>query len=243
VRDWCTKIKLENVSEGITISSLEATIPKLLTAAGHRVVKMNQSHWMLVLTWREWEEPNAGYKVTLTDHLNAIRESHKEAINIDLEPGSKFHSLCILALTDSCSFLESFLNHFDNWQHKLMLSKFGQAKALRVNTRGGSHFWDLLAQPGAGVSRMLKTGNPQQITQVTFWSTLPCHEPSPQEQFQRMTQLFPRICYVSHGQHWFQSCQANGGQDQGSQRSQQGLDCHADVSLPIDPFLWCTWSM
>jgi hypothetical protein len=69
-----------------------------------------------VLKWGEWEKPNTGCKVTLTDHRNAFRESHKEAVNIDLELGSKFHSLCILALTDSCSFVESFLTHIKNWQ-------------------------------------------------------------------------------------------------------------------------------
>ena len=167
-----TKIKLETISEGIAISSFEATIPKFFTASGHRVVKMNELYWSRVTTWAEWEEPNTGCKVTLTDHLNAFQESHKEAIDIYLDPGSKFHSLCILALTDSCSFVESFLTHFENWQRELMLSKFGQAKALHVNTRVGSRFWELLAQPRAGVSRMLKTGNPQQIAQVTFWSTL-----------------------------------------------------------------------
>jgi hypothetical protein len=53
-----------------------------------------------------------------------------------------------------------------------MLSKFDQAKALHANIRVGSHFWELLAQPRAGVSRTVKTENPQQIAQVMFWSTL-----------------------------------------------------------------------
>ena len=167
-----TKIHLSTVSEGIAISSFEATIPKFFSAPGYRVVKMNESYWSRVGNWAEWEEPNTGCKVTLTSHLNAFRESHKEAIDIELEAGTKFHSLCVLSLTDSCSFVEAFFTHIENWQREMMLSKFGSAKAFHVNTRCANRFWELLSQPRAGVSRMLKTGNPQQIAQVTFWSTL-----------------------------------------------------------------------
>ena len=94
--------------KGIVISSFKATIPKFFTTAGHRVVKISESYWSQVVTWAVWEgEPQrTGYKVTLTDHLNAFREYHKEAIDIDLDQCSKFHSLCILALTGSCSFVE-----------------------------------------------------------------------------------------------------------------------------------------
>jgi hypothetical protein len=37
-----------------------------------------------------------------------------------------------------------------------------------------SLLWELLSQSGAGVSRTLKTGNPQQIAQFTFWTALKC---------------------------------------------------------------------
>ena len=93
--DKLKKIKLETVSEGIAISSFKGTILKFFTASGHCVVKMNESYWSPITAWAEWEESNTGCKVTLTNHLNAFRESHKEAIDIDLDPGSKFHSLFV----------------------------------------------------------------------------------------------------------------------------------------------------
>jgi hypothetical protein len=166
------KIKLTTVSEGIAISSFEAPIPKFFSAPGHRVIKMNESYWSRITCWADWEEPNTGCKITLSDALSQFRAAHQQAIDIQLEPGSTFHNLCTLSLTDSVAFIEAFLTHVENWQREMMLSKFGAAKAFHVNTRVANRFWEDLYKPRAGVSRMLQTGNPQQIAQVTFWATL-----------------------------------------------------------------------
>jgi hypothetical protein len=77
-----------------------------------------------------------------------------------------------LSLTDSVAFIEAFLTHIENWQREMMLSKFGAAKAFHVNSRVTNRFWEDLYKSRAGVSRMLQSGNPQQIAQVTFWATL-----------------------------------------------------------------------
>jgi hypothetical protein len=166
------KIKLSTVSEGIAISSFEAPIPKFFSAPGHRVIKMNESYWSRITCWADWEEPNTGCKITLSDALSQFRTAHQQAIDIQLESGSTFHNLCTLSLTDSVAFIEAFLTHIENWQREMMLSKFGAAKAFHVNTRVANRFWEDLYKPRAGVSRMLQTGNPQQIAQVTFWATL-----------------------------------------------------------------------
>jgi hypothetical protein len=68
-----TTIKLETVFKGIVISCFKATIPEFFTAAGHQVVKVNESHWLRVLTWAAWEEPNTGCKMTLTDHSQCVQ--------------------------------------------------------------------------------------------------------------------------------------------------------------------------
>jgi hypothetical protein len=65
-----------------------------------------------------------------------------------------------LSLTDSAAFIEAFLTRIENWQREMMLSKFGAAKAIHVNTRVANCFWENLYKPRAGVSRMLRTGNP-----------------------------------------------------------------------------------
>jgi hypothetical protein len=101
-----------------------------------------------------------------------FRSAHQQAIDIQLKSGFTFHNLCTLYLTDSVAFIEAFLTHIKNWQREMMLSKFGKAKAFHVNTRVANRFWGGLYKPRAGVSRMLQTGNPQQIAQVTFWATL-----------------------------------------------------------------------
>jgi hypothetical protein len=166
------KIKLSTVSEGIAISSFESPIPKFFSAPGPRVIKMNESYWSRIACWADWEEPNTGCKITLFDTLSQFRTAHKQAIDIQLESGSTFHNLCTLSLTDSVAFIEAFLTHIENWQREMMLSKFGAAEAFHVNTRVANRFWEDLYKPRAGVSRMLQTGNPQQIAQVTFWATL-----------------------------------------------------------------------
>jgi hypothetical protein len=166
------KIKLTTVSEGIAISSFESPIPKFFSAPGHRVIKMNESYWSRITCWADWEEPNTGCKITLSDALSQFRSAHQQSIDIQLEPGSTFHNLCTLSLTDSVAFIEAFLTHVENWQREMMLSKFGAAKAFHVNTRVANRFWEDLYKPRAGGSRMLQTGNPQQIAQVTFWATL-----------------------------------------------------------------------
>jgi hypothetical protein len=120
------KIKLSTVLEGIAISSFESPILKFFSAPDHRVIEMNESYWSHITCWADWEEPNTGCKITLSDALSQFRSAHQQAIQ--LESGSTFHKLCTLSLTDSVAFIEAFLTHIGNWQREMMLSKFGQQR-------------------------------------------------------------------------------------------------------------------
>jgi hypothetical protein len=108
------KIKLSTVSEGIAISSFESPIPKFFSAPGRRVIKMNESYWSRITCWADWEEPNTGCKITLSDALSDFRAAHQQAIDIQLQSGTMFHNLCTLSLTDSVAFIEAFLTHVEN---------------------------------------------------------------------------------------------------------------------------------
>ena len=166
------KIKLSTVAEGLALSSFENPIPKYLTTPGARIIKNNESYWSKVPDWSTWDEPETGARIVLLNGLLDFRETHREAIEMQLEPGSRMANLALLSSTEVCGYIEGLTNHIDTWQKEMVLAKFGNSKAFHVNTRVANRFWTALFKPRAGVSRTLKTGNVQQMAEITFWATL-----------------------------------------------------------------------
>jgi hypothetical protein len=166
------KIKLTTVSEGLAILSFERDIPKFFSVAGHQVVKSNESYWSKIANWAEWDLPEMGFWVVLTAELLSFKESHLEAIEMEFDPGTRMHNICLLSLTQTVSFISRMLTHFETFQKEFVLTKFGVAKAFHVNTRVMNRFWKAMHKPRSGVAKVLRTGDTRQIAQKTFCATL-----------------------------------------------------------------------
>ena len=75
------KLKLKTLSEALSVASFEMSMPRFLTSSGaHMVIDNHQSYFSQIKTFKEWNNPNSGYKLRLKKELERFRRSHLSTI-------------------------------------------------------------------------------------------------------------------------------------------------------------------
>ena len=71
------KLKLSTLSEALSVTSFEVSIPRFLSNSGaHTVVGNEASYFSHIPSYKDWNNPNSGFKYRLTKELEIFRRSH-----------------------------------------------------------------------------------------------------------------------------------------------------------------------
>jgi hypothetical protein len=167
------KLKLSTIGEAMAMTSFKNKVPQYLsTGSHHKVVRMDESNFNCVLNWSDWDEAESGFRAKLDEELIVFKSSHQERIDEVYKAETQAYNLAVLSLTESISFIESFMKFIDDYMKHLTQAKFGVKKAFHVTTCLAKGMWMALAEPRNDVMKMIKMGNLPQIGSTIFWANL-----------------------------------------------------------------------
>ena len=71
------KLKLSTLSEALSVTSFEASIPRFLSNSGaHTVVGNEASYFSHIPSCKDWNNPNSGFEYWLKREFEMFRRSH-----------------------------------------------------------------------------------------------------------------------------------------------------------------------
>jgi hypothetical protein len=94
------KIDMTDMSQGVAVSSFDQRLPKLLCdATNYHVVKTDESHFNKVKSFKEWDEPETGYRDRLKYDLESFELDHKQLVLNSTVPSTALHATASLSRT------------------------------------------------------------------------------------------------------------------------------------------------
>jgi hypothetical protein len=130
------QLDMKDMSQGIAVSSFDHQIPKLLTnETGYSVVKMDESYFDQIRSYKEWEEPGTGFRERLKADLSAFKLAHKKLVDNNTIPSSPLQAVASLSRTYAVSWIEAFVFFIDDTYAELTRAKFSHAHGWSLITR------------------------------------------------------------------------------------------------------------
>jgi hypothetical protein len=124
------KIDMTDMSQGIAVSSFDQRIPTLLSEnATYSVVKVDDSYFDRVKSFKDWNEPHMGYRDHLKEDLSAFELPHKLMVVNSTLPSSPLQATA----SYSISWIEALINFIDITYSELTRAKFSSARGWRFN--------------------------------------------------------------------------------------------------------------
>ena len=167
------KLKLKTLSEALAIASFETLVPRFFTSTGnHTVIDNHESYFSQIKTFKDWNNPNSGFKLRLKKELERFRRSHLSTIRETLSVRSPVYQLATSSLTESISWTNGLINYIDLTYEEYAAGKFGTAKSWHVTTKLASALIKEVNKPREGSLNLFEAGNAQSMSKVIFYSVL-----------------------------------------------------------------------
>ena len=130
------KLKLSTLSEALSVTSFEVSIPRFLSNSGaHTVVRNEASYFSHIPSYKDWNNPNSGFKYRLKKELEIFRRSHLSTIRERISTSNPLYNLATSSLTESIAWATGLINYIDNTYEEYSTGKFGDAKSWHVTTK------------------------------------------------------------------------------------------------------------
>jgi hypothetical protein len=166
------KLKIETIGQGISITSFENSLPKVLSTNHQSVVQTDISFFDKLPTHAEWALNEEGWHDKFKKGLHDFQVAHKKTIGEELDPESKMYSIAILSLAESVAWVSGFLSFIQDYYEDLTMGKFGSRKGWHVTTRLAKRLIEEVHVPRSSVIKSIKTGNAPHIAKHLFWASL-----------------------------------------------------------------------
>ena len=148
-------------------------MPRFFTSTGnHTVIDNHESYFSQIKTFKEWNNPNSGFKLRLKKELERFRRSHLSTIRETLSVRSPVYQLATSSLTESISWANGLINYIDLTYEEYAAGKFGTAKSWHVTTKLASALIKEVNKPREGSLNSFEAGNAQSMSKVIFYSRL-----------------------------------------------------------------------
>jgi hypothetical protein len=156
------KIEMNDMLQGVAVSSFDQQLPKLLSEApSYGVIKQDQSYFDRIKTYRDWD---------------AYELSHKQMVVDNTNPGSPLQAAASLSQTYSLAWIEAFTSFIDETYMELTREIFSAARGWSLITRLASHILIEVAAPQNGVKQNFVTRRNDIIAQQIFWAVIHSHD-------------------------------------------------------------------
>jgi hypothetical protein len=122
------KIEMKDLSQGIAVSSFDSQHPKLLLDfTGYVVVTKDESYFNQVKSYKDWEEPQTGFRDRLKVDLETFEEAHTQLVTDNTQPSSALQAMAALSRTYALSWIQAFIVFIDVTYAELTRAKFSPA--------------------------------------------------------------------------------------------------------------------
>jgi hypothetical protein len=130
------KIQMRDMSQGVAVSSFDQRIPKLLSdSSSYVVVKTEESYFNRIKTYKEWEEPYAGFRDRLKLDITEFELAHTLLVSDNTKPSSRLQACASLSCTYSLAWIEAFIGFIDETYLELTRAMFSASCGWSLITR------------------------------------------------------------------------------------------------------------
>lgn len=170
------KLDLENLTQGLCITSFETRLPKILSKASmvmpSRSVK-GVSHFDRSETYAAWDEPVCGTREVIEFHLNTFAITHQDDIDSNTEEGSRGRELATKSLQASVLWIHKFMSYIDETYKGFMRQHtFTDSKAWELTTQLGKRICVEVSAPRTGLLTQIRIKDILTIHKLVFWPIL-----------------------------------------------------------------------
>ena len=167
------KLKLSTLSEALSVTSFEVSVPRFLSGSGaHTVVGNDSSYFSHISNYKNWNDPSSGYKNRLKKELENFRRAHLSTIRERIATRNPLYHLATSSLTESISWVTGLINYIDNTYEEYSAGKFGTAKAWHVTTKLAMALILEVGKPREGSLNSFEAGDSSSMAKVIFYSVL-----------------------------------------------------------------------
>ena len=167
------KLKMKTLSEALAVASFEVPMPRFFTSSGvHVVIDNQESYFSHIKTFKQWNNPNSGFKLRLKRELERFRRSHLATIRESVSVRSPLYQLATSTLTESISWANGLINYIDLTFEEYSAGKFGASKSWHVTTKLASALIKEVNKPREGALNSFEAGNALSMSKVVFYSVL-----------------------------------------------------------------------
>jgi hypothetical protein len=172
------KIKIDNVNDGIAITSFETAMPKFFfkQTGDYKVIAGAASYFNSIKTFDEWDVPHVGFRDYFRTKMGLVNSALQRSIMEGLAPGTPIYSVAMTSLNSSIAWMEAFFMFIDKKYAELTLAKFGKVAAWSLTTRLATRIFEDIAEPRSGVVGTLSIGGNMAICPRVFWSVIQSHD-------------------------------------------------------------------
>lgn len=177
------KIKIDNITQGLAISSFDCSMPKFFSVAPSaankkpKIRKPDSSHFDNIDNYEDWDLPIMGFRAKLKDHLEEFEETHVRMIGEVLSPDEPAYRIATMSVQTSVSWIQSFIAYLDEtYLDTARLQSFTPARAWQLVTQIGRRILHDVAAPRTGVRKLFRVGDNTKIAQAMFWPMVQSHE-------------------------------------------------------------------
>jgi len=166
------KMSLRNNNQALAISSFEARLPRFFATDTRSFIRKDESYFPAIKSWDDWDLPNDGFRDRLNLELQLFKSGHQEILESELIPLSPYYNLCILALTESVSWIDRLIKFLDDTFNEYSRSRYGPKKAWHITTRLGKALIEKVAQPRNSIHNSFKINKPQEVSKAITYASL-----------------------------------------------------------------------
>ena len=165
-------MRLESNNQALAISSFETRLPRFFSLDGASYIRKDESYFSSIKTWDDWDRPNDGHRDRLLMELQLFKVGHGETLESKLQPLSPYYNLCMLALTESVSWIEGLVKFIDDTFNEYSRCRYGAVKAFHITTRLAKSLIEKVAKPRNSVQNSFRISNPEDISKAITYATL-----------------------------------------------------------------------
>jgi hypothetical protein len=176
------KLKIDNITQGLAISSFDTRLPKLLSKstslAGAIGRRGAMSHFDQIPSYKkEWDEPGCGFRERLKEELINFEFIHTKVIEGGLSPDSKAFGIAKLSVTESESWILQLIMFIDNtYKDLIRQNTFAADKAWQLTTQLGRRIFMEVTVPRSGVQNLFQIGDNVTIAKQILWPIVKSHD-------------------------------------------------------------------
>ena len=136
------------------------------------VIDNQESYFSHIKTFKQWNNPNSGFKLRLKRELERFRRSHLSTIRESVSVRNPLYQLATSTLTESISWANGLINYIDLTYEEYSAGKFGSAKSWHVTTKLATALIKEVNKPREGALNSFEAGNAISMSKVIFYSVL-----------------------------------------------------------------------